>query len=206
MVYQFLFDVFLFNTMFSELQYWGIGITVLTFILDIYLTIRSPETLEVANEKKDREQDSLTELTPMANIPISQSQSQRAPRISSVGEPLIIKPERDMSLSLLGGSTAHATTNADEAATENSANCSSHSTSVFDVGTSGETMELRKKIKKNNNKDGISHLSNENSPQQESQVSLEPPNIYQRRQNGRRTSQNVSGRYKSKVYKFEDHD
>lgn len=75
MVYQFLFDVFLFNTMFSELQYWGIGITVLTFILDIYMTIRSPETLEVADEKKDKEQDSLTELTPMASIPISQSQS-----------------------------------------------------------------------------------------------------------------------------------
>lgn len=41
MVYQFLFDVFLFNTNFSELQYWGIGITVITFILDIYLTVRS---------------------------------------------------------------------------------------------------------------------------------------------------------------------
>ena len=42
MVYQFLFDVFLFDTMFSELQYWGIGITVITFILDIYLTVRGP--------------------------------------------------------------------------------------------------------------------------------------------------------------------
>jgi hypothetical protein len=41
MVYQFLFDVFLFNTMFSELQYWGIGITVVTFILDIYLTVKA---------------------------------------------------------------------------------------------------------------------------------------------------------------------
>ena len=39
MVYQFLFDVFLFNTNFSELQYWGIGVTVLTFALDIYLTV-----------------------------------------------------------------------------------------------------------------------------------------------------------------------
>lgn len=39
MVYQFIFDVFLFNTHFNELQYWGIGITVVTFILDIYLTV-----------------------------------------------------------------------------------------------------------------------------------------------------------------------
>jgi hypothetical protein len=66
MVYQFLFDVFLFNTMFSELQYWGIGITVLTFILDIYMTIRSPETPEVSDEKKEEEQDSSTELILMA--------------------------------------------------------------------------------------------------------------------------------------------
>ena len=42
MVYQFMFDVFLFNTQFSELQYWGIGITVLTFVLDIYLTVYGP--------------------------------------------------------------------------------------------------------------------------------------------------------------------
>ena len=42
MVYQFMFDVFLFNTQFSELQYWGIGITVLTFVLDIYLTMTGP--------------------------------------------------------------------------------------------------------------------------------------------------------------------
>ena len=68
-----------------------------------------------------------------------------------------------MSMSLLGGSTAHATTNADEAVTEISATNSSHSTSVFDVGTSGETMELRKKKKSNN--DGISQLSNVNSPE-----------------------------------------
>ena len=40
MVYQFLFDVFLFDTQFSELQYWGIGVTVLTFAIDIYLTIK----------------------------------------------------------------------------------------------------------------------------------------------------------------------
>ena len=39
MVYQFMFDVYLFDTQFSELQYWGLIITVLTFVVDIYLTV-----------------------------------------------------------------------------------------------------------------------------------------------------------------------
>ena len=43
MVYQFMFDVYLFDTQFSELQYWGLIITVLTFAIDIYLTVY-PET------------------------------------------------------------------------------------------------------------------------------------------------------------------
>ena len=46
MVYQFLFDEFLFHTYFSEMQYWGIGICVLTFILDIYMTMQEPEKEE----------------------------------------------------------------------------------------------------------------------------------------------------------------
>lgn len=44
MVYQFLFDEFLFHTYFSEMQYWGIGVCVLTFVLDIYLTMTSSST------------------------------------------------------------------------------------------------------------------------------------------------------------------
>ena len=55
MVYQFIFDVFLFNTQFNELQYWGIGITVVTFILDIYLTIRSSGQTEPEVEPKGPE-------------------------------------------------------------------------------------------------------------------------------------------------------
>ena len=42
MVYQFLFDVYLFDTYFNDMQYWGIGIIVLTFALDVYLTIKRP--------------------------------------------------------------------------------------------------------------------------------------------------------------------
>ena len=42
MVYQFLFDVYLFDTNFNELQYWGIGIIVLTFAIDVYLTVKRP--------------------------------------------------------------------------------------------------------------------------------------------------------------------
>ena len=48
MVYQFLFDEFLFHTEFSSLQYWGIGITVVTFVLDIYLTIKAPKVEDEA--------------------------------------------------------------------------------------------------------------------------------------------------------------
>ena len=56
MVYQFLFDVFLFNTNFSELQYWGIGITVLTFALDIYLTINPAHMPKNSEEKGEDNQ------------------------------------------------------------------------------------------------------------------------------------------------------
>ena len=42
MVYQFLFDVYLFDTNFNEMQYWGIAIIVLTFALDVYLTVKRP--------------------------------------------------------------------------------------------------------------------------------------------------------------------
>lgn len=60
MVYQFLFDIFLFDTNFNELQYWGIAITVITFIIDIYLTVRSSEPSQasapqVAEEDKKQE-------------------------------------------------------------------------------------------------------------------------------------------------------
>ena len=51
MVYQFIFDIFLFNTNFNELQYWGIAITIVTFILDIYLTVKEPSETEQAAKK-----------------------------------------------------------------------------------------------------------------------------------------------------------
>ena len=39
MVYQFLTDLFVFNTHFSSLQYWGIAISAFTFFVDIYMTV-----------------------------------------------------------------------------------------------------------------------------------------------------------------------
>ena len=56
MVYQFLFDVFLFDTNFSELQYWGIAITVITFAMDIYLTVRK-NPVEVSKANKEKVED-----------------------------------------------------------------------------------------------------------------------------------------------------
>ena len=41
MVYNFFFDVYLFDTHFTNMQYWGITVTVLTFIIDIYITFKS---------------------------------------------------------------------------------------------------------------------------------------------------------------------
>ena len=34
--------MYLFDTNFNELQYWGIGIIVLTFAIDVYLTVKRP--------------------------------------------------------------------------------------------------------------------------------------------------------------------
>ena len=58
MLYQFLFDEFLFNTSFSELQYWGIGIMAIIFGLDIYMTIRKPAPAQELDEKKSDERES----------------------------------------------------------------------------------------------------------------------------------------------------
>ena len=55
MVYQFLFDVFLFNELFSDLQLWGIGITVVTFAMDIYITIKDNKNAQQIEAKKGAE-------------------------------------------------------------------------------------------------------------------------------------------------------
>lgn len=73
MVYQFLFDIFLFDTQFSELQYWGIGVTVITFALDIFLTIKpaihkSSEEIEEQGEKSFDEQPKENERASLARI------------------------------------------------------------------------------------------------------------------------------------------
>lgn len=52
MVYQFLMDVFLFNEFFSDLQLWGIGITVVTFALDIYITLKDNNSPKIIEAKK----------------------------------------------------------------------------------------------------------------------------------------------------------
>ena len=55
MVYNFFFDVYLFNTHFTSMQYWGIIVTMLTFVLDIYITFRSSEqeAQQILDPKKD---------------------------------------------------------------------------------------------------------------------------------------------------------
>jgi len=48
MVYQFLTDVFLFHTHFSSLQYWGIFVSIMTFVVDVYKTL---------SEEKDKDDE-----------------------------------------------------------------------------------------------------------------------------------------------------
>ena len=58
MVYQFLTDLFVFNTHFSSLQYWGIAISAFTFVVDIYMTVMDdakPDG-EIADRKENLEQ------------------------------------------------------------------------------------------------------------------------------------------------------
>ena len=58
MVYQFLTDVFWFDVHFSSMQYWGIFVSMMTFIIDIYMTL-SEDNSKVKDtedaEKKDEE-------------------------------------------------------------------------------------------------------------------------------------------------------
>ena len=59
MVYNFIFDVLLFDTQFSSMQYWGLFVTVITFVLDIYLTFRSSSAPvdQEAIDKKDEDSE-----------------------------------------------------------------------------------------------------------------------------------------------------
>ena len=40
MVYQFLTDLFVFNAHFSSLQYWGIAVSMMTLVIEVYMTLK----------------------------------------------------------------------------------------------------------------------------------------------------------------------
>ena len=50
MVYQFLTDVFWFHVHFSSMQYWGIFVSMMTFIIDIYMTLSEDTKNDDKNE------------------------------------------------------------------------------------------------------------------------------------------------------------
>ena len=54
MVYNFFFDVVLFDTHFSSMQYWGICITMFTFVADIYLTAQRTKVEQSSNEHENQ--------------------------------------------------------------------------------------------------------------------------------------------------------
>ena len=55
MVYNFIFDVLLFDTHFSSMQYWGLLITVITFVIDIYLTFKNKDKVDPVGQDKKNE-------------------------------------------------------------------------------------------------------------------------------------------------------
>ena len=55
MVYQFLTDVFWFHVHFSSMQYWGIFVSMMTFIIDIYMTLSE----DTKNDDKKEDEPAL---------------------------------------------------------------------------------------------------------------------------------------------------
>ena len=96
MVYQFMFDVYLFDTQFSDLQYVGLVITVGTFALDIYFTCyplkksKKTEEDEALNEKSEDRAVEGSELSQIHASRPSISNSARARQLVGIdSEPLI---------------------------------------------------------------------------------------------------------------------
>ena len=55
MVYQFLTDVFWFHVHFSSMQYWGIFVSMMTFVIDVYMTCTEDDKKDA--EDVDRKED-----------------------------------------------------------------------------------------------------------------------------------------------------
>lgn len=66
MVYNFFADIYLFDTHFTAMQYWGIFITLGTFIIDIYMTYNTESDKQTEDKDKgdDRSVEALSSLTP----------------------------------------------------------------------------------------------------------------------------------------------
>ena len=57
MVYQFLTDVFWFHVHFSSMQYWGIFVSMMTFVIDIYMTLSEESNRGKDTEDLDKKED-----------------------------------------------------------------------------------------------------------------------------------------------------
>ena len=74
MVYQFLTDVFWFHVHFSSMQYWGIFVSMMTFVIDIYMTLSEDNnrTKDVEDVDKKEEGELLDRQSPNNNVELTQ--------------------------------------------------------------------------------------------------------------------------------------
>ena len=74
MVYQFLTDVFWFDVHFSSMQYWGIFVSMMTFIIDIYMTLSedNSKVKDAEDAEKEEEDDLLDKQSVHSNVELAQ--------------------------------------------------------------------------------------------------------------------------------------
>lgn len=203
MVYQFLFDVFLFNVNFSTLQYWGIGVTVITFVLDIYMTVSSPADDIPGEEEKEKADGDIRET---ADIEEAKSVAESTQAQLDMNEPLIVSDGKaaagayqrrkrvEPASSLLMGTGLSSVASTQSSDYERR--------QLIDVGTSGETMECAKK-KRAKESMLIQSLTSESSSLGNTSAEIGSPPGRRRNAQSKRTFSNVSGRLKQEVMEYD---
>ena len=132
MVYNFIFDVLLFDTQFSSMQYWGLFVTVITFVLDIYLTFRSSSAPvdQEAIDKKDEDSER-NQLLDSARTDNSNFHSSLKSVRSSGDKPIFRNTDRPLYNNSLGG-----TGNTKQPSLRSTANSSSYDQEADSTGRS----------------------------------------------------------------------
>ena len=131
MVYNFIFDVLLFDTHFSSMQYWGLFVTVITFVIDIYLTFRSDSSVDQEAIDKKNDDNERNQLLDSARTENSSYPSSRLSVRSSGDKPIFRNTDRPLYNNSLGG-----TGNTKQPSLQSTANSSSFDQEVDSTGRS----------------------------------------------------------------------